>query len=70
MGIGAQDADVTLDGDDVGRTYYGAEAISAGGNARHLVDYPEPERSRILDPLYRPGDGAALQILKVEIGGG
>lgn len=53
----AQDwtATVTIDGEDVGREYHGAGAISAGGNARHLIDYPEPERSQILDYLYKLG---------------
>jgi hypothetical protein len=40
-----------------------------GGNSRLLVDYPEPRRSQILDYLFKPGNGAAVQILKVEIGG-
>src|SRR5690606_33490721 len=30
--------------------------------------YPEPERSQILDYLFKPGYGASLQLLKVEIG--
>ena len=66
----AQTADIVIDGDEVGREYYGAGAISAGANARLLIDYPEPARSEILDYLYKPGYGASLQILKVEIGGG
>ena len=33
------------------------------------MDYAEPYRSRILDLLFKPGCGAALQHLKVEIGG-
>jgi hypothetical protein len=45
-------------------------AISGGGgNSRLLIDYPEPERSQILDYLFKPGYGAAVQILKAEIGG-
>src|SRR6266571_4918334 len=51
-------------------TVDGGGAISGGGgNSRLLVDYPEPARSRILDYLFKPGYGANLQILKVEIGG-
>ena len=34
-----------------------------------LPSYPEPQRSTILDLLFKPNYGAALQILKVEIGG-
>lgn len=61
---------ITVDGKGTGRTFDGIGAISGGGgNSRLLTDYPEPERSQILDYLFKPGYGAALQILKVEIGG-
>src|SRR4030088_1530306 len=61
---------VPLDGTGAGRTFDGIGAISGGGgNSRLLIDYPEPARSQILDYLFKPGVGAALQILKVEIGG-
>lgn len=62
--------DVTVDGAGTGRTFDGIGAISGGGgNSRLLINYPEPQRSRILDYLFKPGYGAALQMLKVEIGG-
>jgi hypothetical protein len=61
---------VTIDGNAGGRVLDGIGAISGGGgNSRLLMDYPEPQRSQILDYLFRPGYGAALQILKVEVGG-
>ncbi|MEY9877352.1 hypothetical protein ABH931_006876 [Streptacidiphilus sp. MAP12-33] len=61
---------VTVDGNATGRTFDGVGAISGGGgNSRLLADYPEPQRGQILDYLFKPGYGAALQILKVEIGG-
>src|SRR5689334_6637705 len=54
----------------VGRTFDGVGAISGGGgDSRYLIDYPEPARSAILDYLFKPNYGAAVQILKVEIGG-
>src|SRR5258708_7713213 len=60
----------TPDGPGAGRTFDGIGAISGGGgNSRLLIDYAEPQRSQILDYLFKPGVGAALQILKVEIGG-
>ena len=60
----------TLDGSKIGRTFDGVGAVSGGGgNSRLLIDYPEPQRSQILDALFKPGVGASLQILKVEIGG-
>ncbi len=66
---GAGPQRLTVDGASGGRTFDGIGALSAGGSSRLLIDYPEPERSRILDYLFKPGYGASLQILKVEIGG-
>jgi O-glycosyl hydrolase len=61
---------LALDGAGSGRTFDGIGAISGGGgNTRLLYDYPEPYRSQVLDYLFKPGVGAALHILKVEIGG-
>ncbi|MFF2146106.1 RICIN domain-containing protein [Kitasatospora sp. NPDC058190] len=61
---------ITIDGTASGRTFDGLGAISGGGaTSRLLVDYPEPQRSQVLDYLFKPGYGAALQTLKVEIGG-
>jgi hypothetical protein len=62
--------DITLDPHQPGRTFEGIGAVSAGASSRLLVDYPEPQRSQILDYLFKPDYGAALQHLKVEIGGG
>jgi O-glycosyl hydrolase len=60
---------ITVDAAGTGRVFDGIGAISGGGGtSRLLVDYPEPQRSRILDYLFKPGYGASLQILKVEIG--
>ena len=61
--------DVTLDPNQPGRTFQGLGAVSADASSRLLIDYPEPQRSQILDYLFRPNYGAALQHLKVEIGG-
>ncbi|MFC9931525.1 RICIN domain-containing protein [Streptomyces sp. NPDC127190] len=61
---------VTVDGTSGGRTFDGIGAISGGGgNTRLLYDYPTTRRNEILDHLFKPGYGADLQILKVEIGG-
>ncbi len=51
-----------------GPVFDGLGALSAGASSRLLIDYPEPQRSQILDYLFKPGYGAALQHLKVEIG--
>ena len=60
---------VTVNGASAGRTFDGVGALSAGASSRLLIDYPEPERSQILDYLFKPDYGASLPILKVEIGG-
>lgn len=65
---GAQQAQVVLDGNASGRVFGGLGAASAGASSRLLYDYPEPQRSQILDYLFKPGYGAALQRLKVEVG--
>jgi hypothetical protein len=64
----ATNTPITVDGAGSGRTFDGVGALSGGGgNTRLLVDYPSTQRSQILDYLFKPGYGAALQILKVEI---
>ena len=60
---------VRVDGKGAGRTFEGIGAVSAGASTRLLIDYPEPQRSQILDFLFKPNFGASLQHLKVEIGG-
>lgn len=62
------DQTIVLDGHATGRVYEGLGALSAGASSRLLIDYPEPYRSQILDYLFKPGYGAALQHFKVEIG--
>jgi hypothetical protein len=52
------------------RVFDGLGAVSGGGATSVLLRaYAEPARSDILDLLFRPGFGASLDILKVEIGG-
>jgi O-glycosyl hydrolase len=65
----APDQTIAVDGTSQGRVFDGVGALSAGASSRLLIDYPPTERSAILDYLFKPGYGASLQILKVEIGG-
>ena len=61
---------IPVDGTAPGLAFDGVGAISGGGgNSRYLIDYPDPQRSAILDYLFKPDYGASLQVLKVEIGG-
>jgi len=61
---------ISVNGASAGRTFGGIGAISGGGgNSRLLTDYPAAQQQQILDYLFKPGYGADLQILKVEIGG-
>src|SRR5215469_879078 len=62
---------ITVNGSATGQVFDGVGAVlGGGGNARYLMDYKEPWRSQILDYLFKPGFGASLQLLKLEIGGG
>jgi galactosylceramidase len=58
---------ITVDGAKEGRTFEGVGAI--GQYVSLLFDYPEPQRSEVLDFLFKTNYGANLQILKVEVGG-
>jgi hypothetical protein len=61
---------ITVDGKQGGRMFDGIGAISGGGgNSRLLTDYPAAQQKQILDYLFKPGYGADLQLLKLEIGG-
>jgi galactosylceramidase len=60
---------IVLDGKDRGRVFEGLGGLSAGASTRLLIEYPEPQRSQVLDYLFKPKFGAGFQHLKVEIGG-
>ncbi|XP_062513660.1 galactocerebrosidase-like isoform X2 [Corticium candelabrum] len=53
----------------LGRKFDGIGGLSAGASSRLLSNYPQEQLGQILDYLFKPNFGAALQILKVEIGG-
>ncbi len=60
---------IYINSKDTGRIFDGIGALSAGASSRLLIDYPKKQRDEILDYLFKPNFGAALQINKVEIGG-
>ena len=68
MVIATPAATITVDSHSDGRTFEGIGAVSAGASSRLLIDYPEPQRSEILDYLFKPDYGAGFHHLKVEVG--
>lgn len=68
-GLAWGDQTIAINGALEGRRFDGIGAVSGGGaTSRLLIEYPEPQRSQILDYLFKPNFGAALQVLYVEIG--
>ena len=55
----------TLDSSTAHHVYAGHGALSAGASSRLLWDYDEPQRSQVLDYLFKPQFGAGLHMLKV-----
>lgn len=67
--LGNAQKKIMINSNVLGRTYEGMGSLSAGASSRLLIDYPEPQRSQILDYLFLPKYGASLNHLKTEIGG-
>lgn len=65
--VSTADTLVMIDAADKGQIFGGLGAISSS-SSKLIYDYPEPERSQILDYLFKPSYGSAVQMLKVEIG--
>jgi len=64
------DQTITIDSSGTGRTYDGIGAVSGGGGTSPLLhDYVEPQRTQLLDYLFKPNYGAGLQVLYTEIPG-
>lgn len=61
---------VHLRGDAGGKRFDGIGVVNGGGATSVLLkDYPEPQRSQILDLVYKPKFGASVSALLVEIPG-
>jgi galactosylceramidase len=64
------DQTVNLNGDAGGKRFDGIGAVSGGGATSVLLkDYPEPQRSQVLDLLFKPKFGASMSALLVEVPG-
>lgn len=61
---------VDLNGNAGGKRFDGIGVVNGGGATSVLLkDYPEPQRSQILDLMYKPKFGASVSALLVEIPG-
>ena len=61
---------IALQGDAGGKRFDGIGVVDGGGATSVLLkDYPEPQRSQILDLMYKPRFGASVSALYVEIPG-
>jgi galactosylceramidase len=61
---------IQLRGDAGGKRFDGIGIVDGGGATSVLLkDYPEPQRSQILDLVYKPKFGASVSALYVEIPG-
>lgn len=61
---------IVLDGRAGGQRFDGIGVVDGGGATSVLLkDYPEPQRSQILDLMYRPQFGASVSALLVEVPG-
>ncbi|MCR5433367.1 MAG: galactosylceramidase [Bacteroidaceae bacterium] len=53
-----------------GKTFDGIGAVNGGGATSVLLkDYPEPQRSQIMDMVYKPMFGASVSAILVEVPG-
>ncbi|MCA9261125.1 MAG: hypothetical protein KDA61_18045, partial [Planctomycetales bacterium] len=61
---------ISLSGSEVGTRFDGVGVVNGGGATSVLLkDYPEPQRSQILDFVYKPMFGASVSGLLAEIPG-
>ena len=61
---------IRLSANSGGKQFDGIGAVNGGGATSVLLkDYPEPQRSQILDLVYKPMFGASVSALLVEIPG-
>ena len=66
----AQNQTIRISGQSKGKTFDGIGIVNGGGaTAVLLKDYPEKQRSEIMDLVYKPKFGASVSTLLVEIPG-
>lgn len=66
----AQQTEVCLSGESPGKRFDGIGVVNGGGATSVLLkDYPEPQRSEIMDLVYKPMFGGSVSSLLVEVPG-
>ncbi|MBP1531153.1 MAG: hypothetical protein ILA39_03365 [Bacteroidaceae bacterium] len=61
---------INLSDNSSGKQFDGIGAVNGGGATSVLLkDYPEPQRSQIMDMVYRPMFGASVSAILVEVPG-
>src|ERR1043165_2043016 len=70
MSAASADQVVELKGNAGGKRFDGIGVVNGGGATSVLLkDYPEPQRSQILDLVFKPKFGASVSALFIEIPG-
>lgn len=70
VGLEAQPQIIRIGGQSTGKTFDGIGIVNGGGATSVLLkDYPEKQRSEIMDLVYQPMFGASVSTLLVEIPG-
>lgn len=68
--LSAQSQTVIISSKSIGKTFDGIGIVNGGGATSVLLkDYPEKQRSEIMDLVYQPKFGASVSTLLVEIPG-
>lgn len=61
---------ISLSASSTGKQFDGIGAVNGGGATSVLLkDYPEPQRSQIMDMVYKPMFGASVSTMLVEVPG-
>jgi hypothetical protein len=60
---------LVVDPTKLAHRFDGIGTMDNGANSKLLYDYGEPQRTEVLDYLFKPGVGAQLHVLKVSLGG-
>ena len=61
---------IRLSANSTGKQFDGIGAVNGGGATSVLLkDYPEPQRSQIMDLVYKPMFGASVSAILVEVPG-